>query len=197
MGQHFVGSACACVGVWCLKVLGGLLLVGGGFQLFIGALGTLSAELASAGPPPLPDLPLPDSLHRTPLSLRRIPNFAFFSLSGNLLVEFWSRVATMDRPNCASGRLWSRFSRALANNAFRTRATRHQHSGDETALSHHPRSGRSQTINGQQEVQSWISTTVPNRVPNHYEGCAVKESVHPGGTVPEHRHTAQQVPFSD
>ena len=27
-GQHFVGSACACVGVWCLKVLGGLLLVG-------------------------------------------------------------------------------------------------------------------------------------------------------------------------
>ena len=43
------------------------------------------------------------------------------------------------------------------NNAqFRTRVTRHQHSGDETALQHHPRAGRSQSVDGRQEVQCWI-----------------------------------------
>ena len=62
------------------------------------------------------------------------------------------------------------------NNAqFRTRVTRHQHSGDETALQHHPRAGRSQSVDGRQVVQCWIghepATNFCETEPSHHEDC--------------------------
>ena len=65
---------------------------------------------------------------------------------------------------------------------LRTRVTHQQHSGDETAQ-HHPRAGRSQSVDGRQEMQRWIghepATNHFETVPNHHEDCAEKEFVHP------------------
>ena len=57
----------------------------------------------------------------------------------------------------------------------RKRVSRHQHSGDETALQHRPRAGRSQSVDKKCKVCWCMSKTVPN----HHEDCAEKESVHP------------------
>ena len=51
----------------------------------------------------------------------------------------------------------ARTTRWKTNSAqFRTRVTRHQHSG---TAQHHPRVGRSQSVDGRQEVLCWIAHT--------------------------------------